>query len=173
MSTVRILYRRPPDRVQVFDQRLVLDLADVKVTLAESMVLPSPKTIGGTTILETGSSVVWFTFPGVWHDIGRFHDAGDGFTGLYANVLTPPVMEDNVWTTTDLYLDVWMPPRGTAVLLDEDELGQALDRGLLDAETGQRAREEADEILDGSRTGQWPPAVVHEWTLERARSTLR
>lgn len=167
---IRILYRRPPNREQVFDQRLVLDRPDVKVTLAESMALPSPKRIDGVTVLESGSSVVWFTFPGLWHDIGRFHDASDTFTGLYANILTPPIMEGALWITTDLYLDIWMPRGGGAVLLDEDELDQALRQKLLAPRTGRRAREEAASILERSRAGRWPPNIVDEWTLERARS---
>jgi len=171
-SEVRIFYRRPPDREEVFHQRLVLDNDDVKVTLAEAMELPAPKKIGGRTVLERGSSVVWFTFPGMWHDIGRFHTAAGRFTGLYANVLTPPLMNGRDWVTTDLYLDVWMPPEGEAQLLDEQELDEALREGLVDPETARRALGEAKSILERAKTGAWPPAIVKEWTLTRIRSVL-
>ncbi|GMV05591.1 MAG: hypothetical protein AMXMBFR53_18680 [Gemmatimonadota bacterium] len=169
---VRINYRRPPNRLQVFEQRLVHDGADVKVTLAEDMPYEPPMRIEGAVVLELGSDVVWFTFPGIWHDIGRFHRADGTFTGLYANILTPPVLNDGAWETTDLFLDVWMAPDGTTLLLDEEELDEALGRELVDRETAARAREEARRLLEGARAGTWPPAAVREWTLERCREVL-
>ena len=61
--------------------------------------------------LERGSDAVWFTFPGLWHDIGRFHRSDGTFTGIYANILTPPLIQpDGVWHTTDLFLDLWQKP---------------------------------------------------------------
>lgn len=167
---VTIYYQRPPDREEIFRQRLVLDADDVKVTLAENMEFPAAKQIEGVTVLEPGSSVVWFTFPDCWHDIGRFHTADGLFTGIYANVLTPPVMDGSDWVTTDLYLDVWLPPGGPAVLLDQEELQEALREGMVDAEVAQRALTEATTIMELAATGDWPPPIVSEWTLERARS---
>ena len=104
---VRIHYRRPPDREQIFDQIVVLERDDVIVTLSETMEFDPPMRIESDIVLETGSSVVWFTYPGAWHDVGRFHLADGTFTGFYANVLTPPEIDGRVWHTTDLYLDVF------------------------------------------------------------------
>ena len=169
---VRIRYRRPPDRLQIFEQRLVHDGTGVKVTLADRVTDVPLMRIEGTVVLEPGSSVVWFTFPGVWHDIGRFHRADDTFTGLYANVLTPPAIDGVEWDTTDLFLDVWVPSGGTALLLDEDELDQAMGREWIDAETAERATAEAQRMMDGAAAGSWPPPVVSQWTLERCRGEL-
>jgi uncharacterized protein len=169
---VRIHYLRPPERLQVFDQRLVLDREDVKVTLAEAMAFDPPMRIGGDVVLEHGSDVVWFTFPGAWHDIGRFHLADGTFTGIYANILTPAVMSDGDWRTTDLYLDIWVGPDGPVVLLDEDELDEALGKEWLAEATAERARAEARRLLETARAGSWPPPVVGEWTLERCRAEL-
>jgi len=169
---VRINYRRPPDRIQVFEQHLVHDGEDVKVTLAESMPYEPPMRIEGQVVLELGSDVVWFTFPDTWHDIGRFHRADGTFTGLYANILTPPVLNGTEWDTTDLFLDVWLGPDGNVLLLDEDELDEAVGRELLDPSTAARAREEAHRLVAGARDGSWPPPSVQAWTLERCRETL-
>ena len=171
LPLVRIHYRRPPDRLQVFEQYLVHDADDVKVTLAEYHSEPAV-VIGGEVVLEAGSDVVWFTFPGTWHDVGRFHRADGTFTGLYANVLTPPVLDGPEWDTTDLFLDVWVSPEGRTLLLDEDELEEALGRAWLDAPTAARAREEADRLLQAAAAGSWPPAAVHHWTRERCREAL-
>ncbi len=169
---VEIHYKRPPDRVQVFHQRLVFDAADVKITFAERMESSAPMRIEGAVVMEEGSDLVWFTFPGLWHDIGRFHRADGTFTGYYANILTPPEIDGDTWTTTDLYLDVWLPPGGEPVLLDEDEFDLALGKELLDPDVAPRAREEAERLMEAAASGTWPPLIVREWTLERVREEL-
>ena len=170
---VRIHYHRIPDREQVFRQRVVEVEADgTVVTLADAAPLHDPVRAGETVILEPGAPAVWFTFPGVWHDIGRFHLADGTFTGCYANILTPPTMQPGVWHTTDLFLDVWLPVDGPAVLLDEEEFEEARARGLLDGTTARRARAEADRLLRAAGEGSWPPAAVSRWTLEAARARL-
>lgn len=181
---VHIHYRRPPDREDVFHQTLVHDGDDVKITLARDMAFDPPLRIDGEVVLETGSDVVWFTFPGAWHDIGRFHLADDTFTGIYANVLTPPTFHPgDVWRTTDLFLDVWLPAEGDARIpdamelagreahvLDEAQLAEAVDAGWVEEQTARRAREEAVRLVAEAEAGRWPPPVVGDWELETARS---
>jgi predicted RNA-binding protein associated with RNAse of E/G family len=175
---VRIHYLRPPDRHTVYDQVLVHDDGRVKVTFAAHLDLESPLVIDGDRALEAGSDAVWFTFPGAWHDIGRFHRADGTFTGIYANVITPCVFEPGgVWRTTDLFLDVWLPARpgggfGPPRLVDVDELGRAEAEGHLGPDLARRARKEARTLLEAAREGSWPPEVVHRWTRERARGRL-
>jgi predicted RNA-binding protein associated with RNAse of E/G family len=164
---VRIHYQRLPDDEQVFDQRVVLARPDVIVTVTDPLDLAEPMRTGGRIMLEPGSRAVWFTFPGEWHDLGRFHRADGTFTGYYANILTPPRIEGGVWHTTDLFLDVWIPEGGGATLLDEDEMADALGLGHIDPDTAARAREEADRLLADAARGTWPPPVALEWTLER------
>lgn len=171
---VAIHYRRIPDREDVFDQQVVEVTADgTVVTLAEAARITHAVRAEGEVILEPGAPVVWFTFPGFWHDIGRFHLADGTFTGCYANVLTPPEMTRGRWDTTDLFLDVWLPASGgEVVLLDEDEFEAARTAGQLDAWTADRARTEAERLLEQARAGAWPPPVVGEWTLEAALARL-
>jgi predicted RNA-binding protein associated with RNAse of E/G family len=166
---VRIHYRRLPDRERIFDQRIVLEREDVIVTLSQPLELPEPMTSEvGDLMLENGSLALWFTFPGEWHDIGLFHRVDGSLTGLYANILTPPVIEGRVWHTTDLFLDLWWPDGGAPGILDEDELSDALAAGHIDAGTAQRARDEAERLMEMVGNGRWPPPVVAEWSLERA-----
>lgn len=169
---IRIHYLRPPNRTQIFEQTLVHDGDDVKVTLAERLPYEPPMRIEGQVVLELGSDIVWFTFPEAWHDIGRFHRSDGTFTGMYANILTPAVIDGTRWDTTDLFLDVWLGRDGSVLLLDEDELDEALGREWIDPATAARAREEARRLVDGARGGTWPPPVTQEWTLERCRQVL-
>lgn len=166
----RIHYKRLPDDEQLFDQLVVLEREDVIVTLTDPIAMGAPMLVGGSPILEPGSRVVWFTFPGRWHDVGRFHRADGNFTGYYTNILTPPEIDGDVWHTTDLFLDLWLPAEGGVVLLDEDELADALGQGHLDAKLARRAEQEAEQVLAMVASGGWPPPVVREWTLERSLS---
>lgn len=173
--TVHIHYTRPPDRTRVFVQELVHDDGRVKVTLARDVDHDPPLTVRDRVVLERGSDAVWFTFPGAWHDIGRFHRADGTFTGIYANVITPCVFHPgDDWETTDLFLDLWIPGEGGGpVLLDEDELAEAEGAGWISPETARRAREEASRLAEAARSGGWPPPAVEAWTRERALDVVR
>ncbi len=172
-TLVHIHYLRPPDREQIFTQHLVWEDERVKVTFAADLTLESPVRIAGKIVLETGSDVVWFTFPGAWHDIGTFHRADGSFAGTYANIVTPCVFEDaGVWRTTDLFLDIWIDPSGGVLTLDEDELKEAEAKGWVTSAVGRRARDEARALVGQAEAGLWPPAVVGEWTLDRARARV-
>jgi predicted RNA-binding protein associated with RNAse of E/G family len=167
---VHIHYLRPPHRVEVFTQRLLLDTPEVIITFAQNVPFDPPIVIRDQVALEAGSDAVWFTFPGRWHDIGRFHRADGTFTGIYSNILTPPIIHQNgTWETTDLFLDVWIDLSGKLWVLDQDQLEEALREGWITREQAQRARDEVDRIRAEHARGRWPPAIVDEWTLKRAR----
>jgi predicted RNA-binding protein associated with RNAse of E/G family len=170
---VRIHYRRPPDREEIFEQRVVEWRSDCVVTLLESARLERPMHIAGALALAPGSPIVWFTFPGVAHDVGRFHTADGAPTGFYANVLTPvEFLAPDRWRTTDLFLDVWLDATGRVHVLDEDELAAAVRAGWIDAPTATAERAEAARIVARAGQGEWPPPVVREWTLARALAAL-
>ncbi|MDT8368886.1 MAG: DUF402 domain-containing protein [Longimicrobiales bacterium] len=178
-TPVEIDYRRAGGERVTYRQRLVHAGDDVVVTLLAETPIATPKRVGGRVILEPGSPVVWFTFPGAWHDIGIFHTADGVRTGIYANLLTPvhlapPTERVWRWTTTDLCLDLWIGSDvAEACLLDQDEFDRAVSTGEIDALTAARARREGDRLLAAARRDEWPPAVVGEWPLERAIETVR
>lgn len=168
-SFVRIHYLRPPDRTTVFTQRLIAHDTGALVTLARDLSFHPPLTIDDRIALEDGSIAVWLTFPGRWYDVGIFHRADGTLSGIYGNILTPPLIHpDGRWDTTDLFLDLWIPTGGAPALLDQDELDDAEAKGAVDAESAARARSEGRRLLEQAIAGEWPPAPTPEWTLERA-----
>ena len=161
----------------MFVQDLVHDDGRTKVTFARRMELAVPLRIDGKVILERGSDAVWFTFPGAWHDIGRFYRAEGTLTGIYANILVPCTFDPGGdWHTTDLFLDLWLPadihpwesgrPRDP-MLLDTDELEAAEGAGWVSSRLAARARDEVERLASEARAGRWPPRIVEEWTRER------
>lgn len=172
MSDVVIHYRRLPDRVTLFRQRLVHRDPAFIVTHMERTALPAPLVVAGRVILEPDAPATWFTFPGAWHDIGRFHTTAGEFTGWYANILTPVAFRSPAeWDTTDLCLDVWRGADGLVAELDHDEFDRAIEAGWIDPATAAAARAEADRLLRDAAAGLWPPPGVRDWTLDRVRSS--
>lgn len=171
--TVRIDYERPGSGSTVFEQDWVARDGDCTVTLLRSAALTAPVRVDGRDVLAVGAPAVWFTFDGAMHDIGRFHDGSGTFTGLYANVITPVEERSALeWRTTDLFLDVWLGADGALRLLDEIELDEAAAADVIDRSTTAAARAEAERLLRLARAGEWPPPVVHRWTLERCLAIL-
>lgn len=169
LPIVSIDYCRLPDQYAAFKQACVFENDEVIVTYAERSGIQHPKHLEQTIILEPDSPVVWFTFPNQWHDIGRFHRADGTFTGLYANIITPIERITRYhWSTTDLFLDLWIAD-DRLVLLDEDDLLYAEVRKHISEEDGIRARQEVFRLQCEWEDGKWPPPIVQEWTLERAR----
>lgn len=171
--TIRIEYRRLPDRVQIFEQALVHHAPEFTVTYLAAAELARPVEVEGRVVLEPGAPVVWFTYAGRWYDVGRFHLRDGTFTGCYANLLTPVVMDGAEWRTTDLCLDVWLGTDGALALLDADELAEAESNRWVAPEISGRARAEANTLMRRARTSSWPDAEVLDWTLDRARQALR
>jgi predicted RNA-binding protein associated with RNAse of E/G family len=169
---VEIHYRRLPDREDVFRQRVLEEAEDCVVTLLERAELRRPVEVAGRAVLEPGAPGTWFTYPGRWYDIGRFHLADGTFTGHYANLLTPVRMEGPRWETTDLMLDVWCGADGHVEILDEAEFADAVERGWITPPTAATAREHAETLALAARQGEWPSARVRTWSLEKALGSL-
>lgn len=156
---VELHYHRPGKGTQTYRQRLVVDRPDLKV-LATERYAGGPLEASGQRILEPGAAIWWFVFPGAWHDIGRFHLADGRLTGWYTNLCTPVTFRGPVWSTTDLFLDHWLPVAGTAEWLDEAEFEEAVGQGVIGVDEARRAREERDRIQAQVVAGAWPPSVT-------------
>jgi predicted RNA-binding protein associated with RNAse of E/G family len=169
MPRVEIHYRRPPDRLDIFVQDLVVDRPDCKVTLHDPSTLEATLRVGEDVIYEPGAAIVWFVFPDAWHDLGRFHLEDGTFTGYYVNLITPVQLHGRIWEMYDLCLDLWVDPDGGCQVLDRDEFDEAVDRLWIDAVTAERARSELAKVIARVRGRDWPPDIVREYDLARVR----
>jgi len=169
MPQVEIHYRRPPDRLDVFVQDLVVDRSELKVTLHDPSTVGTAISVNDRVIFEPEAPIVWFVFPNGWYDLGRFHLKDGTFTGYYVNLIAPPLLEDRTWTMFDLCLDLWIDPYGSFQVLDQDEFDEAVDRHWIDPPTALQARRELERLVTELRAGSFPPVIVAEFDLERAR----
>lgn len=164
---VRIHYHRPDRGTTVFEEQVVVDRPDVKVTLLDPYH-GSDVFAGDRLILAAGAPVVWFVYPHLCRDVGRFHRADGAFTGWYTNLRAPIRMDGNDWYCTDLFLDHWLPADGSpGMWLDEDELAAARQAGLISAAELELVLAERATI--GAELGiGWPPALARELDLDQA-----
>jgi predicted RNA-binding protein associated with RNAse of E/G family len=168
---VRIHYYRPDRGTTVFEEQLVLDRPDVKVTLLADY--PGHDSYAGDRlILSAGAPIVWFVFPALSRDVGRFHLTDGTFTGWYTNLRAPVRLEGDDWYCTDLFLDHWLPALGSGSWLDQHELDAALRDGLLDDDMRRSIAAEQATVDALLARGAWPPPITREIDLEEARRRL-
>jgi len=165
VTEILLDYERPGKSRLTYREELLQDLPDVKI-LSMKFTGKSEMVVGETTILQPGSPMVWFIFPGKWYDIGRFYLIDGAFTGYYTNLCTPVQMQGNRWATTDLFLDLWIPARGgSSKWLDEDELDHAVRTDALPRHLFEKAIQVRSEIEDLCSRDLWPPTSVTDWTM--------
>jgi predicted RNA-binding protein associated with RNAse of E/G family len=78
-------------------------------------------------------------------------------------------MKGTDWSAGDLFLDLWTPPSGPSVWLDQDEFEAAVKAKRLDAATRRRALNEKAMIDLQLSTGNWPPPATRDIDLSQAR----
>ena len=158
METVTLTYKRPPDRVNHFQQELLY--LDEEVIVTSQRVKPSsPIVQNGETVLGDNFAAVWFVFTGLWYDVGKVYNLNNKWTGYYCDVLKPVKRSVDVngklnrFEITDLFLDLWINPDGTYEIQDEDEFEDAIQNGAIDTELEQKALEVLKALIAETEAG--------------------
>ena len=158
METVTLTYKRPPNRVNHFQQELLYLDDDVIVT-SQRVKPSSPIVQDGQMVLGDNFAAVWFVFTGLWYDVGKVYNLENEWTGYYCDVLKP--VERSVDATgklnrfeiTDLFLDLWINPDGTYEIQDEDEFEDAVQDGAIDAALEEKALEVLKALIAEVESG--------------------
>jgi predicted RNA-binding protein associated with RNAse of E/G family len=124
----------------------------------------APLKIGDVRVPE-GGTVLWYLFPGRAWEVAAAYDPVGRLMGFYTNFVRMPVIDAGRWEITDLYLDVWQPPEGPALLLDADELAAAVKAGHVTPEEADAVASEAEAVLRAAKIGRWPPRILREYPL--------
>ena len=158
METVTLTYKRPPDRVNHFQQELLY--LDEEVIVTSQRVKPSsPIVQNGETVLADNFAAVWFVFTGLWYDVGKVYNLNNEWTGYYCDVLKPVKRSVDVngklnrFEITDLFLDLWINPDGTYEIQDEDEFEDAIQNGAIDAALERKALEVLKTLIADAESG--------------------
>lgn len=78
--------------------------------------------------------------------ITKFHDTAAHLVGMYCDVARPIQASGEGFIFTDLYLDVWQIPGKEAIILDEDELADAVNAAYITPDEAEEARRVARVI---------------------------
>ncbi|MGH2447260.1 MAG: DUF402 domain-containing protein [Chloroflexota bacterium] len=138
----------------------------------ELVIAPEPAkplVVGDEVVMAPGYLFVWFLFKDQPFDIARVYRPDGSFTGFYADVLQAVQWQgDDIETLqplVDLFLDLWITPGGEYYVLDEDELEDALAKGVISAEQEHFARAELARLIEDLERGAFPPKAVREFRL--------
>jgi predicted RNA-binding protein associated with RNAse of E/G family len=79
----------------------------------------------GYTVFEPGDLFLEYYYTDRWFNIFAIEDRNGTRKGWYCNITEPATITDEYITQVDLFLDVWVDPRGVPLMLDEDEFAAA------------------------------------------------
>ena len=158
METVTLTYKRPPNRVNHFQQEL-LYLDDAVIVTSQRVKPSSPIVQKGQTVLADNFAAVWFVFTGSWYDVGKVYNLENEWTGYYCDIMKPVKRSVdangklNRFEITDLFLDLWINPDGTYEIQDEDEFEEAVQKGAIDAALERKALEVLKALIAEVESG--------------------
>lgn len=109
--------------------------------------MKEPWTEGSTII--AGPGYTWTTKweVGKPYIITKFRDEADSLIAIYCDIARPVQKVEGGFTFVDLYLDVWMIVGQEPVVLDKDELEDAVSANYITKDEAKRATEIAEDLI--------------------------
>lgn len=155
MKKPKVLRRRyiPLELVDISDDEMLHRSDDLLVTRWSS-IRPRMDISGGIS----------FTFLNRGYKVGRFYDSNRNFLYWYCDIIeTEYDRRTDTYTINDLLLDIKIYPDGRVVLLDADEMAQAMEEGLVSCEQASKALKTLDDLLRMIYGGNFPPPECAGW----------
>ena len=151
-----VLRRRyiPNEIVDISGDELLFRSDDLLIT-RWTAIKPRPDFYGGIS----------FAFLERGYKLGRFYDKDGKFLYWYCDIIE--VLYDassDTYTMNDLLLDIKIFPDGRVILLDAEELAQAIEDGLITNAQACMSLRTLDVILKMINGGNFPPAECEGWT---------
>jgi uncharacterized protein len=120
---ITVIKQDPQGAEMLRYQGEVIERSPTRVVIQAAWSNP-PKDLGYTRF-EAGDSFTEYYYSDHWFNIFDILGSDNQRKGWYCNIAQPAVIFDDRIEQVDLFLDVWVNPRGKPLLLDEDEFAAA------------------------------------------------
>ena len=112
----------------------------------------------GFTTFRRGDVFIEFYYWDRWYNIFQISAPDGTLKGWYANVGLPAELDAEAGELryVDLELDVWTPPEGRFVVLDQVEFDTLLTEHVELAEAAERGRETLLAVVESGHLPHWP-----------------
>lgn len=163
--SVSIVYRRLPKDIREIPG-ILRKVTPTSLEIESPIATAIPRRISGRVIADSGFLAIWFIYRHKWYDVGKFYDRARNWIGYYCDIVQPigNLLKTPTRTTTitDLFLDLWITPKGRCIVLDEDELENALKRKYITRTLAERARKQISSLVDMVQAGRFPSQSVRK-----------
>ena len=88
--------------------------------------------------------------------ISKFYDKDKNFLYWYCDIIDAQI-KDEEYILVDLLVDIKVYPDGRYEILDEEELDEALNQGLITKEQKEEALNKLNALLETIKKGEFPP----------------
>lgn len=132
----------------------IIDISGDKVeSVSEDLLITSWLPIHPRNDVAFGMS---YTYLKKGWKISKFYDKDKNFLYWYCDIIDAQI-KDEEYILVDLLVDIKVYPDGRYEILDEEELDEALNKGLITKEQKEEALNKLNALLEIIKKGAFPP----------------
>lgn len=132
----------------------IIDISGDKVeSVNENLLITSWLPIHPRNDVAFGMS---YTYLKKGWKISKFYDKDKNFLYWYCDIIDAQI-KDEEYILVDLLVDIKVYPDGKYEILDEEELDEALNEGLITKEQKEEALNKLNALLETIKKGEFPP----------------
>jgi len=162
MNTIKLRFVRLPNDVNLWTHEFMYQDKEVIVSKFKFEELKSAFKIKDKAVVENDYTGICYEFLNKGFEIIKVLDLNNKLTGYYCNINRYPKMFDGGYEVVDLFLDVWVFPDLEYVVLDEDELEEAFEKGWIKEEDKKFAEKVLENLIKDLKVKDFPPKIVGE-----------